>query len=139
MSELMDFNYLIGRVLFALIFLMSGFGHFARADDMAGYAASRGAPAPKASVLLSGIMIVAGGLSVLLGVWMEIGVWLLFFFLIATAFTIHTFWKMDDPMQAQTEQAMFMKNLSMAGACLVFYWMVQTHGYGPFTLGSPMG
>lgn len=139
MSELMDLNYLVGRILFSLIFLMSGFGHFANADDMAGYAASRGAPAPKASVLLTGAMILAGGLSVLLGVWMEIGVWLLFFFLVAAAFMIHAFWKMDDPMQAQSEQAQFMKNLALAGACLVFYWMVQTHGYGPFTLGSPMG
>ena len=135
----MDWNYLIGRILFSMIFLMSGFGHFANADDMAGYAASRGVPAPKASVILSGVVILAGGLSVLLGVWMEIGVWLLFFFLIASAFMIHTFWKMDDPMQSQTERAMFMKNLSMAGACMFLYWMVQVHGYGPFTLGSPMG
>lgn len=138
MSELLDWTYLIGRILFSMIFLMSGLGHFTKTDDMAGYAASRGAPAPRASVLLSGIAILAGGLSVLLGVWMEIGVWLLFFFLIAAAFTIHTFWKMDDPMQAQSEQSQFMKNLAMAGACLFFYWMVQTHGYGPFTLGGPM-
>lgn len=139
MSELMELTYLIGRILFAMIFLLSGLNHFTNADDMAGYAASRGAPAPKASVLLTGVMILAGGLSVLLGVWMEIGVWLLFFFLVAAAFTIHTFWKMDDPMQAQSEQAQFMKNLSLAGACLIFYWMIQTHGYGPFTLGDPMG
>ncbi|MDX1662091.1 MAG: DoxX family protein [Gemmatimonadota bacterium] len=139
MSELMDWNYLVGRILFALIFLMSGIGHFAKADEMAGYAASRGAPAPKASVILSGVAILAGGLSVLLGVWMEIGLWLLFFFLVAAAFTIHTFWTMDDPMQVQTEQAMFMKNLSMAGACMALYWVIQTHGYGPFTLGAPMG
>lgn len=139
MSELMDLTYLIGRILFAMIFLLSGPRHFTNADDMAGYAASRGAPAPKASVLLSGVMILVGGLSVLLGVWMEIGVWLLFFFLVAAAFTIHTFWKMDDPMQAQSEQAQFMKNLALAGACLVFYWMIQTQGYGPFTLGDPMG
>jgi hypothetical protein len=31
-----------------------------------------------------------------------------------------------------------MKNLSMTGAALVLYWLVQTHGYGPFTLGQPM-
>ncbi|MBW3660391.1 MAG: DoxX family protein [Gemmatimonadetes bacterium] len=139
MSELLDWLYLIGRILFSMIFLMSGLGHFMKVDDMTGYAASRGVPAPKASVILSGTVLLAGGLSVLLGVWMEIGVWLLFFFLVLAGLLVHTFWKMEDPMQAQSEQAQFMKNLALAGACLVFYWMIQAQGYGPFTLGSPMG
>lgn len=32
-----------------------------------------------------------------------------------------------------------MKNLSMTGAALVLFWMVRTHGYGPFALGPPLG
>jgi hypothetical protein len=31
-----------------------------------------------------------------------------------------------------------MKNLSMTGAALMLYWLVQTHGYGPFALGQPL-
>lgn len=135
----MEWNYLIGRVLFSLIFIMSGFGHFANADAMSDYAASKGAPAPKVTVLLSGLMILAGGLSVLLGVWMEIGTWLLVFFLLPAAFYMHDFWKIADPMEKQNQQGHFMKNVAMAGAAIVMYWMVQTAGYGPFTLGEPMG
>lgn len=135
----MDALYLLGRILFVMVFLGSGFGHFAQKEGMTQYAASKGVPAPGASVLLSGAMILAGGLSVLLGVWMEIGIWLLVLFLLGAAFTMHNYWAVEDPMQKQTEQAQFMKNLSMAGAGLMLYWMVQTHGYGPFTLGSPMG
>ncbi len=134
----MDWLYLIGRVLFSLIFLMSGFGHLTQSDAMAQYAASKGVPAPKAATILSGLMIVAGGLSILLGVYMEIGAWLIVFFLLPTSFVMHNFWKVEDPMQKQVEQAQFMKNLSMTGAALVFYWLVQTHGYGPFALGHPM-
>lgn len=134
----MDWLYLIGRVLFALIFVGSGFGHFTQSQAMAQYAGSKQVPAARLMVLITGLMLLAGGLSVMLGVWMEIGTWLLVFFLIPTAFKMHNFWAVEDPMQRMVEQAMFMKNLSMAGAALVFYWMVQTHGYGPFVLGKPM-
>jgi putative oxidoreductase len=89
-------------------------------------------------VAITGIMILGGGLSVMLGFWMEIGTWLLFFFLVAAAFMMHNFWAIPDPMQKMVEQSQFMKNMSLAGAALVFYWMVQTNGYGPFALGQPM-
>ena len=134
----MDWLYLIGRILFSLIFLMSGFGHLTQSDALSQYAASKGVPAPKVATIVSGLMILAGGLSILLGVFMEIGAWLIVFFLLPTSFMMHNFWKVEDPMQKQVEQAQFMKNLSMTGAALVFYWLVQTHGYGPFALGQPI-
>lgn len=135
----MDWLYLVGRILFAMIFIGSALGHFTQANAMAQYARSKAVPAPKAMVLLSGLMLLGGGLSVLLGLWMEIGTWLLFFFLLPAAFKMHNFWALADPMQKQTEQAHFMKNLSMAGATLILYWMVQAlESYGPFTLGGPM-
>ncbi|MGH7549743.1 MAG: DoxX family protein [Gemmatimonadota bacterium] len=134
----MDWLYLIGRILFSLIFLMSGFGHLTQSDAMSQYAASKGVPAPKAATIVSGLMILAGGLSILFGAYMEIGTWLIVFFLLPTSFMMHDFWKVEDPGHRQVEQAMFMKNLSMTGAALVFYWLVQTHGYGPFALGQPI-
>ena len=134
----MDWLYLLGRVLFGMIFVGSGLAHLTQAGGMAQYAAAKKVPAPKASVVVSGLVILSGGLSVLLGVWMEIGTWLLVLFLLTAAFTFHNFWAVTDPMEKQVEQAQFMKNLSMTGAALVLYWLVQTHGYGPFTLGQPM-
>lgn len=134
----MDWLYLIGRILFSLIFLLSGFGHLTQSGALSQYAASKGVPAPKAATLVSGLMILAGGLSILLGVFMEIGAWLIVFFLLPTSFMMHDFWKIEDPMQKSVERAQFMKNLSMTGAALVFYWLVQTHGYGPYTLGQPL-
>ncbi len=134
----MAWLYLIGRILFGLIFLGSGLGHFMQLSGMAQYAASKRVPAAKPMVMLSGLLLLAGGLSVILGLYMEIGTWLLVFFLLPTAFTMHNFWALTDPQQKTVEQAMFMKNLSMAGAALVLYYVVQTYGYGPFTLGQPM-
>jgi uncharacterized membrane protein YphA (DoxX/SURF4 family) len=134
----MSWLYLVGRILFAAIFLASGLAHFTKLQMMSQYAGAKKVPASRALVVLTGIMLLAGGLSVLLGVWMEIGTWLLFLFLVPVAIVMHDFWAMEDPLQKATEQAMFMKNISMAGAALILYWLVQTAGYGPFTLGQPM-
>lgn len=135
----MDWLYLIGRILFAVIFLGSGFAHLTKVDTMTQYAASKGVPAARLSIVVTGLMILAGGLSVLLGLWMEIGTWLLAVFLLTAGFMVHNFWAVQDPMEAQNQQAHFMKNLALAGAAILLYWMVQTSGYGPFTLGQPMG
>lgn len=54
-------------------FLFSGVGHFAQSETMAGFAKSRGVPAAKAGVLVSGAALVLGGLSVLLGIWGDLG------------------------------------------------------------------
>ncbi len=134
----MDWVYLLGRILFAMIFIGSGLGHFMQLGKLTQYAAAKKLPAPKAMVLASGLLTLTGGISVLLGVWMEIGTWLLFFFLVLSAFTMHNFWTIADPMQKMVEQSMFMKNLALAGAALILYYVVQAYGYGPLTLGQPM-
>lgn len=134
----MDWLYLIGRLLFGLLFVGSGFGHFGKAKSMSQYAAAKGLPAPKVAVIVSGFMLLAGGLSVILGVWMEIGIWLIVVFLLMAALMMHDFWAVSDPGQRQIEQAMFMKNIALAGAALVLYWVIQTQGYGPLTLGQPI-
>jgi hypothetical protein len=40
--------HLIGRILFATLFIGSGLNHLFKANDMAAYAQSKGVPAPKA-------------------------------------------------------------------------------------------
>ncbi len=134
----MGWLYLLGRVLFVMIFIGSGIGHLLQLDIMSRYTAAKKLPAPKVLVLLTGLVMLAGGISVLLGVWMEIGTWLLFFFLVLSGFAMHNFWTIADPMQRMAEQATFMKNMSLAGAALIHYFFIQTYGYGPFTLGQPM-
>ena len=55
----------LGRFFFALIFLMAGANHFNK--QSIGYAASQGVPLASIAVPLSGVVAIAGGLSILLG------------------------------------------------------------------------
>lgn len=124
----MDVVALIGRILFVLLFLGSGFGHLTQSDAMAGYAASRGLPQPKLAVLGSGVLILVGALLVLLGIWIDLGALLLVIFLIPTAILMHPFWKETDPMTKQNEMVAFQKDISLAGAALLILALYS--GYG---------
>ena len=76
-------------------------------------------PAARAGVLGSGILLLLGGLSVLLGVWPDLGALLLAVFLIPTALLMHQFWKETDPQAKQMEQIQFSKDIALAGASLM--------------------
>ena len=128
----------IGKVLFSTIFIMSGLNHFMQLAAMSQYAESKGVPAPRVMVPVSGLMILAGGLGILLwGVlpdfWVAIAAWLLIFFLVIAALKMHDFWAVQDPQQQQTEMAHFMKNMALAGAALVFYVLLA------FDFPTPVG
>jgi putative oxidoreductase len=67
-------------------------------------------------------MIVVGGLMVALGVWGDLGALLLLLvFVLATAFLIHAFWKVEDPHQRMDQQVQFMKNLGLAGGSILAF------------------
>lgn len=126
----MKYVVLVGRILYSLIFIMSGFAHFANHAMMTQYSASQGVPLPGIMVFVTGAMILLGGLSVLLGYKAKIGAGLLFVFLVPVAFMMHNFWAVTDPQMAGMQQAMFMKNISMAGAALLIFHF----GSGPMSL-----
>jgi len=56
-----------GSSLAVFFFFMNGFNHFAQLNMMAGYAKSKGVPAPVLAVGGSGVLLFLGGLSLLLG------------------------------------------------------------------------
>lgn len=123
----MDVVILIGRILFAVLFLASGFGHFARADMMAGYAESLGVKPAKPLVVGSGLLIVAGGVMVAAGIWADLGSLLLVAFLVPTPLLMHPFWKFEGEQQ-QMEMPAFMKDISLAGAALMMFGFFQIVG-----------
>ena len=131
----MDIIFIVGRILFALIFINSGFAHFAQREAMTGYAQFKKVPAAKLAVLLTGLMILVGGLSVVLGFWADLGALLLAAFLVVSAFMMHNFWTMDDATQKMNETVSFFKNLSMAGAALIIFAIVANGG----DLGAGLG
>jgi len=114
----------IGQVLFALIFINSGIGHLTKLDAMTGYAKYKKVPAAKLSVLVSGLMILVGGVFVGLGIYADLGALLLAIFLIPTAFMMHNFWKESDATAKMNETIAFFKDLALAGAALIIYALV---------------
>ena len=121
---------LVGRFLFAAIFLMSGLGHFSK--QMIAFAASQGVPLASIAVPFSGLLAVTGGLSIFLGYRAKIGAWLIVLFLVPVTLMMHKFWGISDPMQAQIQMIMFMKNLSMLGGAL----LISQFGAGPLSLDA---
>ena len=120
----------IGRIFFSLIFIMSGFAHFSKSTI--GYAASQGVPLASIAVPLSGLIAVAGGLSIALGFQTKWGAWLIVLFLIPVTFMMHPFWKVQDPMMSQIQMIMFMKNISMLGGAFAFAYF----GAGPVSIDA---
>lgn len=116
----MDALFLVGRILVGVFYLMNALNHFRNVDMMSGYAASKGVPAPRAMVQLTGLMLLVGGLSILLGAYPTLGVAVVVVLLVVVAFWMHNFWTVQDPMQRMGEMVNFNKNLALAGSALMF-------------------
>lgn len=119
---------LIGRILFALVFVSSGLSHLAKGEAMAGYAKFKKVPAAKLSVLVSGVLLAAGGLSIILGVYADLGALIIAILMIVMALKMHDFWTQTDAQAKQTEMISFSKNISMAGGALFIFAIAATEG-----------
>ena len=122
-----------GRLLFSLIFILSGWGHFSRSTI--DYAAAQGVFLPGIAVPLSGVIAILGGLSIALGFKARLGAWLIVLFLVPVTLMMHNFWSVTDPQVRGIQQVMFMKNLSMLGGALLIAYF----GAGPFSLDARRG
>jgi putative oxidoreductase len=121
---------LAARILYTAIFVMSGLSHFS--GNVIAYAKGSGVPFASVAVPLSGVLAVAGGLSILLGYRARIGAWLLVLFLIPVTVMMHNFWAVSDPMMHQIQFAMFMKNLALIGGAL----LISQFGAGQWSLDA---
>jgi len=111
--------FLVGRLLFGGVLAFTGLNHFMDVDAMAGYAEFKGLPAPRASVLLSGGLLIFGGLSLVAGIYPLVGAGGLAVFLLVSGVTMHNFWAADEE-DKQTEMTQFLKNVYGAGAAAAF-------------------
>ncbi len=121
-----DEVFLLGRILFSLVFLGSGIGHLTQTEGSAQYAAYKKVPSPKLAVQVSGVLMALGALAVIFGVWMDLAGLCLAVLVLIMAFLMHRFWEETDPQTKQVEMAQFMKNVSIAGAGL----MIAAIGWG---------
>jgi uncharacterized membrane protein YphA (DoxX/SURF4 family) len=85
----MKYTVAIGRFFYSLLFIMRGMTHFSK--QVIGYAASQGVPFASIAVPFSGLMAVAGGLSILLGYRAKVDAWVLVLFLAPVTVMMHSF------------------------------------------------
>src|SRR5262249_39860485 len=115
-----EFSYLvlIGRQLFAMIFMLASAGHFTPAKIA--LAAEHGVPMATVLVPISGVIALLGGLSVLFGYRAPIGGLLLVVFLVPVTLFMHNFWAAPDTAMFRVQLIQFVRNLVLlACACQV--------------------
>ena len=109
---------LIGRILLAWLFLVSGFDKIGGFAGTAGYIASKGLPMPDVLAGATIALEVVGGLLLIVGFkarWVAAA--FAAFTLVATLL-FHNYWAMPEAQQAM-QKLMFLKNLSIAGGMLM--------------------
>ena len=126
----MKFTALAGRLLFSLIFLLSGLSLFSPAT--AGYAASQGVPLANVLVPVSGVLSILGAVSIILGYKARLGATMIIVFLVPVTLVFHHFWTVTDPGARQNEMIEFLKNISMLGGALI----ILIGGTGAYSLGN---
>jgi putative oxidoreductase len=127
-----DYRYapLIGRLLLATIFLMSGVSKVMNAEGTQQYMMAMGMTWATTLFYLGAVALeLGGGLSLLLGYWTRVGAWALIVFMIPTTLVFHS--NFGD----QNQMIHFLKNLAMTGGLLY----VATFGPGPISLDARLG
>jgi len=111
---------LAGRVMFTLIFFLSGITHFTGLDD---YVALMPAAIPFRPfwVMISGVVELVGAGLVLTNRYPRLGAWLIFVFLVPVTITVHgvAMATATDEAMFRIQQSFFLKGVTMAGAALL--------------------
>jgi uncharacterized membrane protein YphA (DoxX/SURF4 family) len=110
--------FVIGRLLFGGYFLYNGINHFMQREMLSQYAGSKNVPKPKLAVSVTGLAMIIGGTSVLLGVKPKVGTAAIIGFLAGVSPLMHNFWADEDPNQRMNNMINFSKNLAIAGGAL---------------------
>lgn len=120
---------LLGRILLAVIFLLSGFGKLTAISGTAAYFGSLGLPLPTVTAVVVGLIELLGGIAVLIGFQTRATAWVLAVFTIATGLVAHTGWA------DQMQMIQFLKNLAITGGFL----LLASSGAGAYSVDAKRG
>ena len=120
---------LIGRILIASIFILSGLSKLAAPAATQGYIASAGLPAPLLAYIVAIVVEAGGGLLLLVGYRTRLVAAVLAVFTLVAAVAFH------HALGDQNQFIHFFKNLAMAGGLL----QVVAFGAGRFSLDNRVG
>jgi putative oxidoreductase len=119
-----DVSLLAGRLLVAIIFLISGVGKLISPGLTIGYIASLGLPAPLLGYIGSMVLELVCATSLILGYRTRVVAWVLAIYCAVTAIIFH------HAFGDQSQMFNFLKNVAMAGGLLAF----SAHGAGAFSI-----
>ena len=122
---------LAGRIMLALIFILSGWGKIGGFEGTVGYIASKGLPLPEVAAAAALVVELAGGILLIVGWQTRWAATALLLFMIPTTFIFHNFWAVE-PAQQSMQQIHFMKNIAIMGGMLY----VMAFGAGPLSLDN---
>ena len=123
------FGPLVGRILIAVIFLLSGIGKIGNFAGTAGYMASQGVPMTELLLVITIIIEVGSAAMLILGWKARLAAAVLFLWMIPVTLTFHNFWAAPAD-QHMIQQIMFLKNLAMMGGML----FIMAFGSGPYSI-----
>jgi putative oxidoreductase len=130
MNDLGEWILLLARVVFALNFaLVSGVGfHILKGEMAIGYSRSVGFPFPALAGWVTGVWLLAGGLSIALGIWADLGALMIAAFVIVAGWGFHRYWEAPED-QKQTQQLLFWRNVTFLGAALALFAFFAAFGH----------
>lgn len=121
-----DVTALLGRVLIAVIFLLSGLSKLAAPAATIGYIASAGLPLPQLGLVIAVLVEIGGSLALIAGYQTRWAAAVLAIFTIAAALAFHNHFA------DQNQFVNFFKNIAMTGGLL----QVIAFGAGRFSLDA---
>jgi uncharacterized membrane protein YphA (DoxX/SURF4 family) len=122
--------FLVGRIFFGGFFVLGGLNHFQHLGMMSGFTASKGVPAAKAFVISSGLLILVGGLSVIVGWHVRIGLACIVLFLVPVTLLMHNYWVETEMMPRINQRVNFQKNVALLGAALMLLMIPRPWVFG---------
>lgn len=111
---------LVGRILLAVLFIISGFGKITGFEGTAGYIASKGLPMPQVVAALTIVVELGGGILLAIGYKARWAALALAVFTLLAALIFHNFWAVEAA-QKMNQQINFLKNLAIAGGMLMVF------------------
>ncbi|MDQ3188160.1 MAG: DoxX family protein [Pseudomonadota bacterium] len=120
---------LIGRILLAVIFLVSGFGKINGFEGLIGAIASKGFPAAQVFAVATIVIELGAGLMLVFGWKARWAALLLAGFTAIVTMFFHNFWALPEA-QKMMELIQFLKNLALIGGLL----MVMAFGPGRLSI-----
>ncbi|MFZ8801895.1 MAG: DoxX family protein [Candidatus Calescibacterium sp.] len=133
MEKVKNILFLIGRIILGLYYISAGLNHFIQLKQMAQLTASKGVPLPELGVIVSGILLLIGGITILTGFLPYLGVLSLVIFFLPVTFIMHNFWAEQDAQMRMMHMIHFLKNMGLMSSVLMFLAIPEPW---PYSLGK---